>query len=105
MSRKYNENLKFDYGENKIRVYSTLEDWKVHKSYEKIYFELSFNECHEFYFYSNCKTPYDYIPKIVKTRIEKGFKYLARNSSDFIRKINLVIDADRRDLALEEFIL
>ena len=105
--------LEFDYGYNFIRIYSMSEEWRVNNDYDEIYFDLKLlktkndeilNKGNKYVITSNCKTPFEYIPKIVTSRLEKGVKYLADNSKEFIRKINLIVDEDRRNVALKEFL-
>ena len=104
LDHEHNANMEFEYGKNFIRIYSMSGEWQVNNEYDDIYFDLILQEYHNLYIESNCKTPKEYIPKIVTTRIEKGLKYLSDNSKEFIRKINLIVDEDRRNVALKEFL-
>ena len=103
LDHEHNANMEFEYGKNFIRIYSMSGEWQVNNEYDDIYFDLILQEYHNLYIESNCKTPKEYIPKIVITRIKKGLKYLADNSKDFVRKINLIVDEDKRNVAMEEF--
>ena len=104
LDHEHNANMEFEYGKNFIRIYSMSGEWQVNNEYDDIYFDLILQEHHNLFIESNCKTPKEYIPKIVTTRIEKGLKYLADNSKEFVRKINLIVDEDRRNVALKEFL-
>ena len=104
LDHEHNANMEFEYGKNFIRIYSMSGEWQVNNEYDDIYFDLILQEYHNLYIESNCKTPKEYIPKIVITRIKKGLKYLADNSKEFVRKINLIVDEDRRNIALKEFL-
>ena len=105
LDHEHNANMEFEYGKNFIRIYSMSGEWQVNNEYDDIYFDLILEaEYNNLYIESNCKTPKEYIPKIVTTRIEKGLKYLSNNSKEFVRKINLIIDEDRRNVALKEFL-
>ena len=105
LDHEHNANMEFEYGKNFIRIYSMSGEWQVNNEYDDIYFDLILQqEYHNLYIESNCKTPKEYIPKIVTTRIKKGLKYLADNSKEFVRKINLIVDEDRRNVALKEFL-
>lgn len=104
LEHEHNANMEFEYGKNFIRIYSMSGEWQVNNEYDDVYFDLILQEYHNLYIESNCKTPKEYIPKIVTTRIEKGLKYLSDNSKEFIRKINLIVDEDRRNVALKEFL-
>ena len=104
LDHEHKSGTEFDYGKNFIRIYSMSEEWQVYNDYEEIYFDLKLCEFDELDITSNCKTPFDYIPQVVKIRIKNALKYLADNSSDLIRKINLIIDEDNRNVALNEFL-
>ena len=105
LDHEHNANMEFEYGKDFIRIYSMSGEWQVNNEYDDIYFDLILQqEYHNLYIESNCKTPKEYIPKIVTTRIEKGLKYLSDNSKEFVRKINLIVDEDRRNVALKEFL-
>lgn len=105
LDHEHTANMEFEYGKNFIRIYSMSGEWQVNNEYDDIYFDLILEvEYNNLYIESNCKTPKEYIPKIVITRIEKGLKYLSNNSKEFIRKINLIVDEDRRNVALKEFL-
>jgi len=119
LDHEHRGNIEFDYGKNFIRIYSMSEEWRVNNDYDEIYFDLIFikndkyelnindNILYKNYYYlisTNSKTPKEYLPKIVTTRIEKGLKYLADNANDFVRKINLIVDEERRNVALKEFL-
>lgn len=104
LNHEHTANMEFEYGKNFIRIYSMSGEWQVNNEYDDIYFDLILQEYHNFFIESNCKTPKEYIPKIVTTRIEKGLKYLSDNSKEFVRKINLIVDEDRRNVALKEFL-
>ena len=105
LDHEHTANMEFEYGKNFIRIYSMSGEWQVNNEYDDIYFDLILEvEYNNLYIESNCKTPKEYIPKIVITRIEKGLKYLSDNSKEFIRKINLIVDEDRRNVALKEFL-
>ena len=105
LDHEHNANMEFEYGKNFIRIYSMSGEWQVNNEYDDIYFDLILEaEYNNLYIESNCKTPKEYIPKIVTTRVEKGLKYLADNSKEFVRKINLIVDEDRRNVALKEFL-
>ena len=104
LDHEHNANMEFEYGKNFIRIYSMSGEWQVNNEYDDIYFDLILQEHHNLFIESNCKTPKEYIPKIVTTRIEKGLKYLSDNSKEFVRKINLIVDEDRRNIALKEFL-
>ena len=107
LDHEHHGNLEFDYGKNFIRIYSMSGEWQVNKTYDDVYFDVYYtnNGVGEFFrIESNCKTPLDYIPKIVETRIMKGLKYLSDNSKEFTRKINLIVDEERRNVALKEFL-
>ena len=105
LNHERNANMEFEYGKNFIRIYSMSGEWQVNNEYDDIYFDLILQqEYHNLYIESNCKTPKEYIPKIVTTRIKKGLKYLADNSKEFVRKINLIVVEDRRNVALKEFL-
>lgn len=104
LDHEHTANMEFEYGKNFIRIYSMNGEWQVNNEYDDIYFDLILqSEYDNLFMESNCKTPKEYIPKIVATRIEKGLKYLADNSKDFVRKINLIVDEDKRNVAMEEF--
>lgn len=102
LKHDYKNNLEFNYGKNFIRIYSLNCEWQIYGYYDDIHFNLILDD-DKIRFESNCKTPFEYIPKVVKNRIKKGLKYLANNSKDSIRKINLIIDEDKRNVAMEEF--
>ena len=105
LDHEHNANMEFEYGKNFIRIYSMSGEWQVNNEYDDIYFDLILqSEYNNLFMESNCKTPKEYIPKIVTTRIEKGLKYLSDNSKEFVRKINLIVDEDRRNVALKEFL-
>ena len=105
LDHEHNANMEFEYGKNFIRIYSMSGEWQVNNEYDDIYFDLILQSGYDNIFMeSNCKTPKEYIPKIVTTRIEKGLKYLSDNSKEFVRKINLIVDEDRRNVALKEFL-
>ena len=105
LDHEHNANMEFEYGKNFIRIYSMSGEWQVNNEYDDIYFDLILqSEYDNIFMESNCKTPKEYIPKIVTTRIEKGLKYLSDNSKEFVRKINLIVDEDRRNVALKEFL-
>lgn len=105
LDHEHNANMEFEYGKNFIRIYSMSGEWQVNNEYDDIYFDLILQSEHNNLFMeSNCKTQKEYIPKIVTTRIEKGLKYLSNNSKEFVRKINLIVDEDRRNVALKEFL-
>ena len=105
LDHEHNANMEFEYCKDFIRIYSMSGEWQVNNEYDDIYFDLILQqEYHNLYIESNCKTPKEYIPKIVTTRIEKGLKYLSDNSKEFVRKINLIVDEDRRNVALKEFL-
>ena len=107
LDHEHNGNLEFDYGKNFIRIYSMSGEWQVHKTYDDVYFDIIYTENGVGEFFridSNCKTPLEYIPNIVETRIMKGLKYLSDNSKEFIKKINLIVDEDKRNIALKEFL-
>ena len=105
LDHEHNANMEFEYGKNFIRIYSMSGEWQVNNEYDDIYFDLILEvEYNNLFMESNCKTLKEYIPKIVTIRIEKGLKYLSDNSKEFIRKINLIVDEDRRNVALKEFL-
>lgn len=103
LKHDYKNNLEFDYGKNFIRIYSLNCEWQVYDYYDDIYFNLILDDDNNIKFESNCKTPFEYVPKVVKNRIRKGLKYIIDNSKDYIRKINLIVDEDRRNIAMNEF--
>ena len=102
LDHEHKNNMEFTYGRNFIRIYSMSSEWQVYGYYDDIHFDLILSD-DNFKFESNCKTPFEYVPKVVKKRIKNALKYLADNSKDFIRKINLIVDEDKRNVAMEEF--
>ena len=92
LNHSHKGSIGFDYGKNLIRIYSMNSEWQTYGEDEEIYFDLNLDKLGDFTITSNCKTYKEYLHKIVITRLEMGLKYLANNSKEFIRKINLIVD-------------